>query len=1276
MADGYVLIDAKINESPFRKGLDALGGMVTNSGLSKALGGVMAGITAASGALTAAGGFAIKTGMEFDSSMAQVAATMGLTVDQIGAMRDAAIEYGASTAFSATEAAQALNYLALAGYDAEKAVDVLPAVLNLAAAGSMDLAYASDLVTDAMAALGVAATEANVTGFGDAMAMTASKANTSVAQLGEAILTVGGTATSLSGGVTELNTALGVLANRGIKGAEGGTHLRNIILSLSAPTDTAAEAISELGVQITDSAGAMRPLNEVMADFNAATEGMSETARMQYLRRIFNLTDLAAVQGLLAGCGDEWEALEGHIANADGAMSAMAETQLDNLAGDVENLSGALESLGIAAYDQIEGPLRELTQLGASMVEELTSALTEGGFDAFAAKLGDVLATAVSELASRLPELAKMGASLIKSLVSGLKKNAPQLAKAAVEVFKTLATGLADILPDLLMAAADLFEELASNMPELLAAVWEAIKSIDWINLGKSILESILNGLGSIAQGIVGLFADSIPLINEIDWSSLGTNIMNGLGDIGGWFADLFGDGLSLAEGLDWSSLGSAIISGLSNLGQMLSGIFTAAKEEVAKISWADVGESLMGSIRGALDTTGAFLSAGFAAGKAAIEAIDWVSLGNTIGSAFNGIVDVSGAFLSGGFTAAEATIKAIDWESIGTTIGDAFNGLVDTSGDFLSAGFTAAQAAIEAIDWQNTGQTIGESFEGLVDTTGKFLSEGFTAAQSAIEAIDWKDLGQTIGESFNGLVDTTGEFLSAGFVAAQAAIEEIDWEALGETIADAFDNLVDTTGAFLSGGFTAAKAAIEAIDWAGIGKMIGDAFNGIIDATGAFISGGFTAAQATIEGIDWSGIGTTIADSFNGLVDATGEFLSGGFTAAAATIRGIDWAGIGSDVASGLNSAWNIAAGLGGFGLSTAELAVDASNAGIKALRSWMGLDNQDNSEAQQVGSDIATHVGTGLTNAIPTLEESAATAATALLNALKTTLGVSENSSATTTVPLGNGVVMGIVDGIDDRATEATFTACAFAVFSASLGALESAFGASGGSAATNIKPVGNSIVEGVVEGVNERATVSTFSAAAGSTADAAKGALESSCDSGLFAYIGRMICEGIANGIDSSTGVISRAARAAANVAYAAAKRELGIASPSKRFAELGMYCAQGMASGLEDNSDDVVDAYRSIIDEAKGYIDDSGMLDVVSERMRMAVEGKTIAAVDASGLKDVLGIDYREMAHAIWEEAPEELGIEQTINFNQPVRTPDEVAREIRYNNTQGLVGAKR
>lgn len=175
-----------------------------------------AAFTATTAAATAFGKTAIDAGMNFDSAMSQVAATMGTTVDEISNLREFAQQMGATTAFSATEAAQALNYMALAGYDAEKSMAMLPNVLNLAASGGMQLATASDMVTDAQSALGLSMDE--TTQLVNKMAKAAASSNTSVSQLGEAMLTIGGSAKKLAGGTTELTTILGILADNGMKG--------------------------------------------------------------------------------------------------------------------------------------------------------------------------------------------------------------------------------------------------------------------------------------------------------------------------------------------------------------------------------------------------------------------------------------------------------------------------------------------------------------------------------------------------------------------------------------------------------------------------------------------------------------------------------------------------------------------------------------------------------------------------------------------------------------------------------------------------------------------------------------------------------------------------------------------------------------------------------------------------------------------------------------------------------------------------------------------------
>lgn len=518
-ADGSVKIEIKGDSSDFEAKLSKLGDIA-----GTAMKGVVIAVTAATTAVAGMAAAAVNVGSGFESSMSQVAATMGITNEELAKgsesfdiLQKAAKDAGASTAFSASQAAEALNYLALAGYDAETAADALPAVLNLAAAGSMDLAYASDLATDAMSALGIAASSESLTKFGDEMAKTASKANTSVSQLGEAILTVGGTAKSLAGGTTELNAALGVLANRGIKGSEGGTALRNIILALSAPTDKAAKAMAGLGLEVYDATGNMRPLNEVFRDLDEAMAGMSEGEKTQVLNEIFNKVDLKSAQALLAGCGEEFDNLAAAISDSGGAMQDMADTQLNNLQGDLTILQSALEGVGISAYESMQGPLREAVQMATGMVGEIAAAFEEGGLSGAVGAVGGVLAQIVTELANAAPALIDAGVQLLQSLLTGFQQSLPELAAGAVNIVTSLVNGIIVLLPQLVEAAVALVTALASGIAEALPTlIPAAVSAVTTLVLGlleniPALIDAALQLIQGLAQGLIA----AIPMLLE-----------------------------------------------------------------------------------------------------------------------------------------------------------------------------------------------------------------------------------------------------------------------------------------------------------------------------------------------------------------------------------------------------------------------------------------------------------------------------------------------------------------------------------------------------------------------------------------------------------------------------------------------------------------------------------------------------------------------------------------------------------------------------------------
>lgn len=375
--------------------------------------------------ITAISAASIKTGMEFERSLSQVQATMGLekTSEEMEMIKQKSSELGETTQFSASQAAEAFNYLALAGNNAQESISAIPDTLNIALAGDLDLAYATDLITDSMSALGLETSE--LTDFADKLAVTSQKSNTNIAQLGQGILTVGGTAKNLKGGVTELAAELGILADNGIKGAEGGTLLRNTILSLTAGTDAAKKQIKALGLEVFDSSGNLRALNDIFTDLDGILSTMTQEEKTNVLNTIFNKVDLKGVEALLANSTTRFAELSAAIDNSNGAAQKMADTMADNFSGSVKSLQSKLESLQNEAFELLLPKLNDLADAVMnfldwlqSLDEETKKQIIDWGL--FVAALGPVLVI-LGQVAAAVGNVAKA----VKSASSTIKTIAP-----------------------------------------------------------------------------------------------------------------------------------------------------------------------------------------------------------------------------------------------------------------------------------------------------------------------------------------------------------------------------------------------------------------------------------------------------------------------------------------------------------------------------------------------------------------------------------------------------------------------------------------------------------------------------------------------------------------------------------------------------------------------------------------------------------------------------------------------------------------------------------
>ena len=544
------------------------------SGISSVAGAItkaaVAGLTAATGAAIAFAKESVETGAEFDKAMSQVQATMLKTSEEMenevgsvstaygdfeGNLREFAQFLGENTAFSATQAAEALNYMALAGYNTQESMEMLPNVLSLAAAGGFDLARASDMVTDTQTAFGISAER--TTQLVDEMAKAASTGNTTVEMLGDAFLVVGGLAQDLNGGlvtladgtqtsvdgIQELEIALTAMANAGIKGSEAGTHMRNMLLKLSSPTNDGAAALEALGVSVFDTEGNMRSLCDIFTDLKTGMEGITQEEKLQAISDIFNTRDVASAEALLSAVDEDWDAIGASILQAEGSAAEMANIQLDNLSGDITLFQSALEGTKIALSDALTPALREFVEFGTGSLGGITEALKQGDIDGAIDAAVGVVGNAADMVMQKLPKIMEVGGKLLKGLMDAIVKNLPkvlpELAKEVVSFVKDLLKMVINVLPGLasevISIATDLLEMVINALPELVVMLVDALPVL---------IPQLINGLVRVVSLLMVRVGDIIlPLIEALPGilSSIGVSLLANLPILLGGLANLIG---------------------------------------------------------------------------------------------------------------------------------------------------------------------------------------------------------------------------------------------------------------------------------------------------------------------------------------------------------------------------------------------------------------------------------------------------------------------------------------------------------------------------------------------------------------------------------------------------------------------------------------------------------------------------------------------------------------------------------------------------------------
>lgn len=568
-AVGYLLLDTSGFEKGFQSAKQQLEIFKDKSNsLNTRLQGLSSGLTIMGGNLTknvtlplaGLATVAISTAGKFESSMSQVQATLGIskeamseldgeTVNTMQSLEGLARQLGADTKYSASEAAEAINNMAMAGYDVQEIYDTLPQVLSLASAGCLDLDYATQLVANGLNVMGKDTSYAQE--LADKLAVTASNAYGSVSDFGEGLLIAGGQASLANLSFTDTFTALGILGDNGISASEGGTMLRNTLKNLYTPTSDAAKALDDLGVKTADANGNLRPFQSVLQDLSKAMDGLTEEDKITAMSRIFDTRTIAGANALLKDCGDRWDELAEKIDNADGAAEQMAETQLDNLPGQLTILKSALEEAAIAFGQVLLPAIKDVIKIIQEFIGWINN-LTEEQKDAIV-KIAEIVAVVgpilvvVGKVVGVIGKLAGLFTGAVSpiglvvaaiglligafvylwntsedfrnfwiNLWDGIK----QIVSDAVDKIKDVWSKLSDFFSNVWDSFTQTLQPAIDSVVNAFRAAWSLIKTI-WEGL-KPFFELLVQGIILIWQVLVSEFQliwDQIKTAAETTWN-------------------------------------------------------------------------------------------------------------------------------------------------------------------------------------------------------------------------------------------------------------------------------------------------------------------------------------------------------------------------------------------------------------------------------------------------------------------------------------------------------------------------------------------------------------------------------------------------------------------------------------------------------------------------------------------------------------------------------------------------------------------------------------
>lgn len=564
----------------------------------------------------------IDAGMNFDTAMSQVAATMGTTVDKIGNVEAKAEEMGRTTKYTATEAAEGMNILAQAGLSADEQISGIGTVLNLASAGAMSLEESASYTAGAVKGFGDSM--GNASYYADLMAKGATLANTNVRGLGEAFSGSAATAKNYGQSADSVTLSLLRLAEQNVTGSEASTALNRAMADLYTPTDNASKALDQLGLSAYKSNGEAKDFNDLVDELNGSLQGMTAEQKNNALATIFTTQGLQAFNKMTASSDATVQKFWKGIQDSSGSAAQQAATQLDNLKGDITLLSSATEGLELGFYNTFSGTIRGAIKGITSEVSGLAEAMESGGISGALSKL----AQDAINFSGQLPGLTKIGGDLINGLISSVTQNSGSITTAVSQLLNNLASTISTGLNVFTSVGVNLLTTIASGMTQgiptflgqalpMLAQFTESLRGNagKLINAGLTLIQNIAQGLinsipvliayvPTIITNLAGIINDNAPKILATGITII-TNLAMGLvRAIPLLIANLpkiITAIVSVFTAFNWFSLGknivTGIIKGVKNLPSLLK---TAAKNAVNGFKGAFRGNGILSAVKGA----------------------------------------------------------------------------------------------------------------------------------------------------------------------------------------------------------------------------------------------------------------------------------------------------------------------------------------------------------------------------------------------------------------------------------------------------------------------------------------------------------------------------------------------------------------------------------------------------------------------------------------------------------------------------------------------------